>query len=105
MAPCQAQAVPLLGAFLQRHGIGAVSLREGGSRRWWRKEWREQLAAGRAVDVFRTHAACRAIVLEAGASAAECLPALADRLFRAASGRAVRLGDEGALAVVDSEGE
>ena len=39
-----------------------------GATRWARV--RDALAAGRAVDVFRTHAACRAIVLEAGASAA-----------------------------------
>ena len=64
-----AEAVPLLGGFLQRHGIGAASLREGGIR-WWAKEWRDALVAGGAVDVFRTSKACRAIILEAGASAA-----------------------------------
>jgi hypothetical protein len=41
------------------------------------------------------------LAAQGGATAAECLPALADRLFRAASGRAVRLDGE-ALTLVDA---
>ena len=65
-----AEAAPLIGALLRQRGVGTVSLKEGGGGKWWPKEWRERLSAGRAVDVFQTEPSCSAIVLEAGPAAA-----------------------------------
>ena len=65
-----AEAVPLIGALLRHRGIGAVSLKEGSGPKWWPKEWRDRLAAGRAVEVFKSEPTCSVMVLEAGPAAA-----------------------------------
>ena len=63
------EAVPLVGSFLEKMGIGALSLREGG-KRWWKPQWRRSADATPPVEVFRRDKACRVLVLEANASAA-----------------------------------
>ena len=87
-----AEAVPLIGAFLERHSIGAISLKEGSGRRWWRAPWRQLVGSGGGggsrggwnsavggdgeaassppVEIFRSDASCGVLILEASASAA-----------------------------------
>ena len=84
------EAVPLVGAFLEGQGIGAISLREGG-KRWWQPRYRTLVAtaspskgggsasnaaaaateeAAPPVEIFRRDGACAVLLLEANASAA-----------------------------------
>lgn len=56
--------VPTIGAFLEQHHLGAISLKES---RWWDASVR---GVASPVEAFATTPRCRALVLQADASAA-----------------------------------
>ena len=66
-----AEALPVVGEQLEASGIGAIALKEG-AKRWWHPSFRAAASAvgSSAVEVFRSSARCRVMLLEANASAA-----------------------------------